>query len=307
MLQENAVTLKQLRALAAVIREGSVTAAAAGLNVTPPAVSTQVRLLESFVGAPLMRRRGDGRFEATVIGAEMLRCIAHVEATLEQSYERIRALRAGRAGFVRIAVVSTGKYFAPALLAAMRRALPEIETGLKIGNREETIAALGAREVELAIMGRPPQGMEVESEVLGDHPHVMIAPPDHPLLDAADPIPRLFDETFLAREPGSGTRILMTRYLDRLGEGRPYRAIEMGTNETIKQAVIAGLGLALISAHTVVAEIESGRLKALPLPGLPILRQWLLIRRTGAALTPAAERVRAFMLAQNGGFLPGPG
>ncbi|WP_263597014.1 LysR substrate-binding domain-containing protein, partial [Paracoccus yeei] len=122
----------------------------------------------------------------------------------------------------------------------------------------------------------------------------------------ADPaLPQdLLAETFLAREPGSGTRILMTRFLDRIGDGTPWRMVEMGTNETIKQAVIAGLGVALISQHTVTEELRSGRLVALRANGLPIQRNWFLIRREDMALSPAGQRVHDHVLALGGSFLP---
>lgn len=114
----------------------------------------------------------------------------------------------------------------------------------------------------------------------------------------------LLAETFLAREPGSGTRILMTRFLDRIGDGTPWRMVEMGTNETIKQAVIAGLGIALISQHTVTEELRSGRLVTLRAIGLPIQRSWFLLRREDGVLSPAGQRVHDHIDALKGGFLP---
>ncbi|MEO1689833.1 MAG: LysR substrate-binding domain-containing protein, partial [Pseudomonadota bacterium] len=151
---------------------------------------------------------------------------------------------------------------------------PELEVALRIGNRGAIIAALERREVDLALMGRPPASPKVEADLLGPHPHVIVAPPDHPLARRRTVEPEaLLRETFLMREDGSGTRILMSRFLDRTGGGRPWRGQDMGTNETIKQAVMAGLGIAFISAHTVRAEIETGRLTTLPVAGLPMMRE----------------------------------
>jgi DNA-binding transcriptional LysR family regulator len=149
----------------------------------------------------------------------------------------------------------------------------------------------------------------VIDQELGEHPYLLIAPPGHPL---AGPGPggcdisseALLDETFLMREPGSGTRILTERLLDRIGEGRPYRSIELGSNETIKQAVIAGLGIAVISAHTVVAELETGRLDTIRAEGLPVLRRWFLIHRADTELTPAGEALRQFIGDLGPAFLP---
>lgn len=300
-----AVTLKQLRALAAIHVHGSVTAAAAALNVTPPAVSSQLRTLEANLEAELVRRGPEGPAALTEAGRQALAAIEHVEATLETCAHRVAAAAAGRTGQVTFGVVSTGKYFAPGLIRRLRDAHPELQVSLRIGNRGAIVAALERREVDLALMGRPPASPAVAADVLGPHPHVLIAPPDHPLADRAEATAEaLAGETFLAREPGSGTRILMTRWLDRIGGGRPFRTDEMGTNETIKQAVIAGLGVAFISAHTVTAELETGRLVALRAQGLPMMRDWQLIRRADAPSSPAAERFRTLVLDMKGSFIP---
>jgi DNA-binding transcriptional LysR family regulator len=305
MLQKKAPTLKQLRALAAIVDAGSLTAAAGVLHVTPSAVSTQLRSLEEIVGAQVLHRGPDGKVSLTPVGSELLATVRKVETTLDLCFQRVTAMRTGLAGFVSVGVVSTGKYFAPALVARMKRSHPEIEIGLKAGNRVEIIEMLERGGIELAIMGRPPGGLEIEQDELGDHPYLVIAPPDHPLAGPARVTPEaLLKETFLCREEGSGSRILMTRYLDRIGDGQPYRMVEMGTNETIKQAVMAGLGVAVISAHTIVPELEAGRLAILNLAGMPIPRTWYLIRLGGAEISPAAGAFRRFLLDLKGDYLP---
>ncbi|MEM6439339.1 MAG: LysR family transcriptional regulator [Pseudomonadota bacterium] len=306
MVRLDAVTLKQLRALAAIDAHGSVTAAAGALNVTPPAVSSQLRALEANLEAELVRRGPDAPAALTPAGREMLAAVQHIEATLLTAQERVQAAAAGRTGRVAFGVVSTGKYFAPGLIRQLRDAHPELEVALRIGNRGSIVSALERREIDLALMGRPPAAPPVESDFLGPHPHVIVAPPDHPLAGRRGPVPAeaLLRETFLMREEGSGTRIIMTRFLDRIGRGRPWRGQDMGTNETIKQAVIAGLGIAFISAHTVTVELGDGRLKILDVEGLPMVRDWMLIRRADAELSPAAERFRQLVLAQQGRFLP---
>ncbi len=305
MAHPKSITLKQLRALAAIVETGSITAAAGTLHVTPPAVSTQLKSLEESVCAQVLHRGPDGKVSLTPVGRELLGTIHKIETALSQSFARIEALKAGMAGYVSIGVVSTGKYFAPGLVARLKQRLPEVEIGLKVGNRDTIVEALGRGEIELAIMGRPPQDPPVEAEILGEHPYIVIAPPDHRLAQLPDVHPEaLLEETFLGREPGSGTRILMRRYLDRIGEGRPYRMIEMGTNETIKQAVMAGLGLAIISAHTVVPELEAGRLVMLRMEGLPIIRHWYLVRPANAELSATGRAFRDFLLAANGDYFP---
>ncbi|WP_118132496.1 LysR family transcriptional regulator [Oceanicella sp. SM1341] len=304
MAHENAITLKQLRALAAIVEAGTLTAAAERLSVTAPAVSTQLRTLEGHLDVRLLHRNEGGPALPTPEGREVLLAVQEVESVLARCFARIAAIRAGKAGQVALGVVSTGKYFAPGIVAAARQALPDIEVSLFVGNREEVIEALRRRSVDLAIMGRPPREPAVEASILGPHPHVLIAAPDHPLAGRCDITPEaLLAQTFLSREPGSGTRILAERILDRIGDGQPYATVEMNSNETIKQAVIAGLGLAIISRHTVLHELEAGRLVTLSFAGLPIERQWFLIHRAGAALSHPAAAVHRFIL-QSKGLLP---
>lgn len=301
----DALTLRQLRALRAVAETGSLTAAAAALGLTPPAVHSQLRGLEGLAGCTLLARAEHGAFRPTAEGRALLQAEAQVGVALGRAGREIGALRQGLSGNVVLGVVSTGKYFAPALVARLLRLLPMIEVTLRIGNRDAILAALAGNELDLAIMGRPPREPAVLADPIGPHPHIIIAAPDHPLA-AQDPVTSgdLLGQTFLSRESGSGTRILMTRFLDRIGEGTPWRSVEMGTNETIKQAVMAGLGIALISQHTVTEELRSGRLVALSAIGLPIQRSWYLLRQADREMTPATSRVHAEIEALRGSFLP---
>lgn len=305
MSQLNAITLKQLRALAAVNTRGSITAAADMLNLTVPAVSTQIKQLEANIGAELLIRASDGKGSITRQGQQVLATINQIESSLQRCFKSIDSINTGKSGLVSLGVVSTGKYFAPALVALAKAAMPDIRIDLIIGNRHRIISALEDASIDLAIMGRPPRYPAVESTALGDHPHILIAPPDHPLAHTRDISPEaLLAETFIQREAGSGTRILMERFLDRVGEGRTYDQIEFNTNETIKQAVIAGLGIALISAHTVTDALNAGRVTAINMPGLPIVRQWHLVRPVSGAKTPVTQRVCDFLMEQDGRFLP---
>lgn len=305
MSRLDAITLKQLRALSAVASHGSITRAAEAIHLTPPAVHTQLRQLSENVGADMIVRGEGGKMGLTTEGEVVLEAIRRIEVELGAAMRSVTELRDGRAGLVQLGVVSTGKYFAPRLVATLKLVFPEIKVELTVGNRGQTIAALESRQVQMAIMGRPPRFPVNHSEPVGPHPHVLIAPPDHFLAGRARIDPELLiDETFISREEGSGTRILMTRFLDRIGEGRIYDVTTMSSNETIKQAVMAGLGIALISQHTVVEELHSGRLVALDLPGLPIERAWYLITRADVPLSPAAQRIRAHISGMKGSFLP---
>jgi DNA-binding transcriptional LysR family regulator len=290
------LSLRQLRAYAAVLRHGSITAAAEALRLTPPAISSQLKLLEEMVGAAVLQR-GPSGFAASEIGGELLTLAEQVDSLTRRAEDRIDALKRGNVGSVTLGVVSTGKYFAPKAVAAFQKARPQIQVKLVIGNRADIIAGLERDDFDLLIMGRPPTHVDVDCEVLGDHPHVLIAKPDHPLAGLPEVQPEeLAGETFLAREDGSGTRMLMSRFLDRIGDGRSFTVIEMGTNETIKQAVMAGLGIAIISAHTCFVELAEGKLAHIYMEGLPLVRQWYLMHRSDSPLTPAAQEFRAFML-----------
>ncbi len=305
MINEAAITLKQLRALVSINECGSLTAAADALGLTPPAVSTQLKQLEGNLGTKLMMRGNDGITSPTSPGLEVLRSTRQIEASLTNCYEKVKSIRQGRFGYISIGVVSTGKYFAPQLVSSFQEANSDIQVGLRIGNRETIISLLMDGAVDIAIMGRPPRAKVVTADILGPHPHILIAPQNHKLAIGRD-VTRddLLQETFLVREWGSGTRILLERLMDRLGEGMPYKAVNMGSNETIKQSVIAGLGIALISAHTVESELKSGRLAQIKTPGVPIMRQWFLMHRRDMPLTAVTEKFRRFFVDQKGRYLP---
>jgi DNA-binding transcriptional LysR family regulator len=299
------LTLKQLRALAATVERGSVSGAATVLHVTPPAISVQLKLLEEQVGAPLFRRAGDAPFTPTEIGHELLTMAKDVERLAARTSERIDALLAGASGSLVFGVVSTAKYLAPSIVAAFQRECPGVRVTLSVGNREDIIRGLERNEYDLTIMGRPPAHIEADSVTLGDHPYIIIAPPDHRLAGDPDILAEdLLRERFLAREQGSGTRALTDRFLERIGGGRAFEIVEMGTNETIKQSVMAGLGIAMISAHTCLTEIADGHLVKLQVAGLPLVRQWFLLNRRDRELSKAAQKFRDFVLERRGKLLP---
>jgi LysR family transcriptional regulator, low CO2-responsive transcriptional regulator len=297
------VSLKQLRAVAAIARTGKVLAAAEKIGVTPPAVTLQLRQLENSLGLALFERGRDG-MKLTDAGRHLMESITRIEAELASCAEGFDAMRGLKGGSVSIGVVSTAKYFAPAALGAFKRRHPEVELRLYVANREDTIRALAGLEVDVAIMGRPPENLDVRSALLGNHPHIVIAAPDHPLAQRrALSIADVSRETFLTREPGSGTRGLMERLFGDAGL-TPHVAMEISSNETIKQAVMAGLGIAFISAHTVAAEIEMRRLVMLDVAGLPMLRQWWVVQNKEKRLMPAPEALWRFLEEEGRDYLP---
>ena len=240
----------------------------------------------------------------TDAGKAVLDTVHRCESALEDCGDALEALKGTGGGRVTVGVVSTAKYFAPRALAAFARAHPHVDIRLSVGNRGETIEALKDYAMDFAIMGRPPDNFEVEQAVVGDHPHVIIAPPDHPMAKRKSvAIPDLANETFLLREQGSGTRLLMRRLFSEVGLN-PTIGMEIGSNETIKQAVMAGLGVALISAHTIAPELSEGRLVTLAVEGLPVVRQWFVVRRGDKQLLPASQALWDFMAAEGSDYLP---
>ncbi|MDE2364711.1 MAG: LysR family transcriptional regulator [Hyphomicrobiales bacterium] len=297
------LTLRQLRALRAVADTGAVSAAARELNVTPPAISMQVKLFEDMAGLPLLERIGE-RFVPTPAGAEALRACRAIEATIEDLSATFESLRAGVGGQVCVGIVSTAKYFATRMIGAFAREHPGVRVSLVVGNRDHVIRALAEFRIDLAIMGRPPAGQECASDLIGEHPHVVVADPAHRLAGASRIDPRFLSaETFVVREPGSGTRALMETFFERAGV-KPTYGLEIDSNETIKQAVMAGLGIAFISAHTVTAELADGRLVKLDVAGLPLVRHWYVLRRLDRRQLPASRALQQFIVAHRAEFLP---
>jgi DNA-binding transcriptional LysR family regulator len=289
--------------LAVLKSAGSVTAAANRLNLTQPAVTLQLRNLQALAGLPLIQRTGDGMV-LTDAGRNVLAMAERVEAALldcERSLDMIAGRSGGR---VSIAAVSTAKYFVPFVIAAFSRRFPQVDVTLRIGNREDIREALRGYDLDIAIMGRPPVDVQVEIRPLGKHPHVIIAAADHMLSNKKRiAVADLASESFITREIGSGTRMLMEQFFQKSGL-KPKIGMEMDSNETIKQAVIAGLGIAFISQHTVSHELDEGRLVALKVAGLPIIRQWHAIRRTDKILLPPAQAMLDFLGKEGSRYLP---
>ncbi len=297
------VTVKQLRLVSAAARAGSFAAAAEACHVTPPAVTMQMHQLEAEVGLPLFERDGRG-LVLTAAGREVCSAAERIEAVLADCTAGLAALKSLTSGRVTVGVVSTAKYFAPKMLAAFAQTHPGIDIELVVGNREDTITAFKNGRLDVAIMGRPPEDVEVESAPIGDHPQVVIAPADHPMAKRRSiPPQEIAGQTILMREVGSGTRLLAERFLAKY-RIKPRIGMEIGSNETIKQAVMAGLGIAFISAHTIAAEIDDGRLAILDIVGLPEMRHWFVVRLAAKRMMPAARALRDFLVVEGRRFLP---
>jgi DNA-binding transcriptional LysR family regulator len=295
-------TLRQLRTFTEVARRLSFTAAAKSLHLTQPAVSMQVRQLEQAAGLPLLEQLGR-RVHLTDAGRELLRYAARISDLLREAEDAMKALQGVGGGELSIAVTSTAKYFAPRLLAEFRRSHPEARLRLAVSNREAVVRELTDNTVDLAVMGRPPRGLDTEAAPFAKHPIGIIAAPDHPLVGRKRlPLERLAGETFIIRERGSGTRAAMEHVFAERGF-KAGETLEMSSNETIKQAVMAGMGIAFLSMHTIGLELRAGRLALLAVNGLPVMREWYVIHRRGKRLSPAAQAFKSFLLEQGAALI----
>ena len=289
------ITLRQMRVFAAVARNLSFTRAARELHLTQPAISQQVKLLEEEVGLPLFEQIGR-KVHLAPAGVELLRYTEQAMELLRQASESLSAMRGLKRGVLKLGAVSTAKYFAPSLLSAFTPAYPEVTIKFVVGNRQEIIQQLAANEIDLVIMGRPPRELETVAEAFAKHPQVIIASPTHPLAAKRRiKLSQLATEYFLIRETGSGTRASMERVF---GErGVPFRvSMEVTSNETIKQAVMADMGISFISSHTVGLELATRKLVILDVVGLPIIRDWYVIHLRDKTLAPIPAAFRSFLL-----------
>lgn len=289
------LTLRQLKVFEAVARHSSYTRAAEELHLTQPAVSMQIKLLEGNIGIPLFERLGKKTY-LTDAGKELYTCSSAISRQLDEVDEILEGMKGISRGRLRVSVASTANYFATRLLAAFSKLHDGITVVLDVTNRAGLLMQLANNETDLVVMGQPPQKLDLVAAVFMDNPLVVISPPNHALAAKTQiPFERLQEETFVVREPGSGTRIAMERYFSERG-ARLTTGMEMTSNEAIKQAVEAGLGLGIVSIHTLELELETGRLTVLDARAFPILRHWYIVHREGKRLSPIALAFKEFVL-----------
>jgi LysR family transcriptional regulator, low CO2-responsive transcriptional regulator len=291
------VSVRQIQIFVCAARHLSFARAAEELHLTPPAVSMQVRDLEETLSIPLFDRSGR-KIALTTGGEYFLLHARRVLASLKDAEDIVARLRGVQAGRVAVGMVGTAKYFVPRLLAGFLREHPGVEVVLAESNKQGLVERLQRNEVDLAVMGTPPRELETRSEPFAAHPLGVVAAPDHPYASLPEVPPALLGrERFVVREPGSGTRSATDRYFQSQRIEPPI-AMEMGSNETIKQAVMAGMGLAFLSLHTIAFEAAGGRIRVLEVPGLPLVRRWQLVHNRGKLLSPPTEALRYFILEQ---------
>ncbi len=292
------VTFRQLTLFESVARNISFTRAAEELHLSQPAVSMQIRQLEDSVGLALFEKSGK-RISLTEAGREVFHYSQSINRELSEMEEVLESLKGLSRGRLNIAVASTVNYFAPRLLAEFHKEYPGIKLELDVTNREKLIKMLIENSVDMVLMGQPPENVEVEYEGFMENPLVVVAPPEHPLCSAKEiPVTRLSDEVFVMREPGSGTRQAMERFFAKR-KLKIRQGMQMTRNEAIKQAVRAGLGLGVVSIHTIELELKTERLVILDVEGFPIRRKWFLVYRKGKRLSPPGQAFRNFVLTES--------
>ena len=288
-------TFRQLKVFEAVARLLSFSRAAEELHLTQPAVSAQVKKLQEHVGLPLFEQLGK-KIYLTSAGTEML----HASRAIIQQFQDVEAtmsqFKGISGGKLNVAVISAGDYFFPRLLVEFARRHKGVTLNMAVHNREELLGQMAGNLTDLAVMVRPPQDMDTINEPFAPHPYVIVAAPSHPLASRKRiPIARLMREPFVVREKGSDTWHSME---DGFGEhlAKINIVMEIKSTETIKQAVIAGMGISFLSAHTISLELRAGSLSVLDVQGFPLMLNWYVVHRKNKRLPPVAQAFRNFLM-----------
>ncbi|WP_027795010.1 LysR family transcriptional regulator [Paraburkholderia acidipaludis] len=294
MTMRNA-TLRQLKVFETVARHLSFSRAAEELHLTQPAVSTQVRQLEDHAGLPLFEQLGK-KIYLTPAGSEMLHYSRAIIQQFHEVDEAMGQLKGISGGKLNVAVISAGDYFFPRVLAEFTRRYPGVQLNLSVHNREQLLQQLATNQTDLAVMVRPPQGTDAVNAAFAPHPYVIVSAPSHPLAHRRGiPLEALASEAFVVRERGSDTWNSMEEaFAGKLANLKI--AMEIKSTETIKQAVIAGMGIAFLSAHTISLERQVGHLTVLDVEGFPVMLNWYVVHRKNKRLPPVALAFERFLM-----------
>ncbi|WP_061160186.1 LysR family transcriptional regulator [Caballeronia temeraria] len=288
-------TLRQLKIFETVARRLSFSRAAEELYLTQPAVSTQVKQLEEHAGLPLFEQLGK-KIYLTPAGNEMLHYSRAILEQFREADDAMARLKGIAGGTLNVAVISAGDYFFPRLLAAFTQRNTDVRLNLAVHNREELLHQLSDNLTDLAVMVRPPRDMDTVNVSFAPHPYVIVAPPDHPLVGRRNmPLEALAEEPFIVRERGSDTWNSME---EGFGGRLPNLnvSMEITSTETIKQAVIAGMGVSFLSAHTISMELQVGKLAVLDIEGFPVMLNWFVVHRNNKRLPPVALAFKQFLI-----------
>lgn len=298
----SALTLRQMQIFLSAMENRSFVAAADHLGLSPPAVSMQMSKLSDLLGAPLFEKEGRS-IQPTPAATILVPYAERVLATLQEAVDVVGARQEEMNNLVRVAMVTTSRNFGPHLLQAFRAKHPDAKVELSIANRQGVLERLETGQIDIALMGRTPRRFEVDAVSFANHPYVLISHPDHPLTRFRRiRKPDLVPHKFLVRETGSGTRMVHDGYFQNAGLDLP-RAQEMDSNANIKQAVMANMGLAFISAHTIDLERQAGKIAVLDAEGMPVLGDWFVLHLRGKTLGPAARQFREFVKTDGPAFM----
>lgn len=295
-------TIRQLEILLAVREEGSIKAAAERLHLTQPTVSMQLKKLSDAIDMPIFERAGSRRI-TTEAGQALIDTAAEVLQQFSLLEERLAALRGLRAGTLRLAVVTTSKYFIPHLLGPFCERYPGVEVTFHVGNRQQIIQRLEAGQDDLYVFSHPPEDVDIDTMDFLPNPLVAVVPERHPLVGEEAPVAlqRFLSFPFISREQGSGTRHAIAQHMRDQGVTlRPRMTIE--SNEAIKHAVMSGLGVTILSAHTLSFGGHSG-LVTVPVDSLPIQAHWYLVKHPRRQLPPVAQAFQDYLADEGRGMV----
>lgn len=288
-------TLHQLKVFEAVARHRSFTRAAEELFLTQPTVSMQVKQLAKAVGLPLFEQIGK-RLYLTAAGRELLATCQEIFEELSRFEIAVADLKGLKQGYLRLAVITTAKYVIPRLLGPFCQRYPGIDVSLKVTNHEHVLERLTDNQDDLYILSQPPEDFDVSSHPFVENPLVVLAPRHHPLAQKKNiPLKRLAEEPFIMREPGSGTRKAVQKLFDEHGVSVKVK-LELGSNEAIKQAIAGGLGISVLSRHTLALEGTTSQLTILDVEDFPIQRYWYVVYPTGKQLSVIARTFFEYLL-----------
>ncbi len=295
MIKIRNATFRQLQVFESIARNGSFTAAAEELFLTQPTLSMQMKKLSSIVEMPLYTQVGK-KIYLTEVGEELLKTCRSIFSTLDDFQMTVSDIKGVKKGNLRISGVTTGEYFVPRILGAFCKKYPGINVSLEVTNRQRVIERLESNLDDIYIVGQAPMGDHIHRVPFLKNPLVVLAPPHHPLANEKNiPIEALAEENFIMREPGCGTFLSM----DRLVKDRHFTfksSMALGSNEAIKQAVIGGLGISLLSIYALTHEIASGEVAILDVEGFPVQDCWYLCYPEGQKLSVVAQVFYEFML-----------
>lgn len=296
------LTLRQIRIFLSASKHLSFTRAAEELHISAPAISMQIREMEDDMGVTLFVRESK-KIALTTAGEYFLVYARRVSSTLIEASNMMERLRGTEIKALKIGLVSTAKYFLPQMLVEFKKDYPNLQIKIEVRNRQQLIELLRDGELDIAIMGQPPKEMDTRVEAFANHPHGFIASPNHPLAGNVDiAADALNNFEVISRELGSGTRAIMSNYF---AEHRisPITSMEMSSNETIKQAVMAGLGISFASLHIIGNELANKQLVVLDVQDTPVIRVWHVVALAKRNASQAAEAFRYFMLDKGAAIL----